>query len=67
MTDAERLNWLEHMAHEEYGLLLHACMHPTGRTGLGLAMPQRTLRQAIDQAAEECDAKLLTEWCTNNG
>jgi hypothetical protein len=49
VTDAERLDWLEKMAHMGEGLLLHATRGPTGRVGLGLS--HRTLRKAIDDAA----------------
>jgi hypothetical protein len=47
--DGSRLDWLEHMAKQPGGLLLHDGSE-TGRLGLGLFMPARTLRQAIDTA-----------------
>ena len=49
-TDAERIEWLEMMAHVKGGLLLHAETESTGHTGLGLGRPRRSLREAIDQA-----------------
>lgn len=49
-TDKERLDWLEHMAREPGGILLHAEIKSTGRLGLGLARPNRPLREAIDSA-----------------
>lgn len=49
MTDTERLDFLERMARQKDGLLLHAETLSTGRLGLGLACPQRSLREAIDQ------------------
>lgn len=49
-TDAERLDWLEKHARKPNGLLLHAETKSTGRLGLGLAWPPRSLREAIDQA-----------------
>jgi len=52
MTDAERLDWLERMARQKDGLLLHAETKSTGRLGLGLAWPPRSLRDAIDQCLE---------------
>lgn len=51
MDDKQRIDWLEMMARKRGGLLLHAETKPTGRLGIGLAMPERTLRQAIDEAA----------------
>jgi hypothetical protein len=49
-TDGMRLDWLERMAKEKGGLLLHSETEYTGRVGLGLARPDRTLRKAIDAA-----------------
>lgn len=60
-TDAARLDWLEKMAHEQGGLLLHAETQSTGRTGLGLAMPPRSLREAIDQAMRSSGAPTVSE------
>ncbi len=58
-TDTQRLDWLERMANEPGGLLLHDGSE-SGRTGLGLrpGLLIRTLRQAIDAAmdAEAPDA-----------
>ncbi len=50
-TDKERLDWLEHMANQEGGILLHDGSE-TGRLGIGLrpGTLNRTLREAIDQA-----------------
>lgn len=50
MTDSERLDWLENVARGPEGILVHACVGPTGRLGIGLQ--HRTLRQAIDQCME---------------
>lgn len=47
--DGARLDWLEVQAHERDGLLLHSELS-TGRCGLGLAHPPRSLREAIDSA-----------------
>lgn len=49
-TADQMLDWLEKMANERGGLLLHGETEPTGRTGLGLANTGRTLRQAVAQA-----------------
>jgi hypothetical protein len=49
-ADAARLDWLERMANEPKGILLHGEKESTGRCGLGLANTGRTLRQAIDDA-----------------
>jgi hypothetical protein len=49
-TADQMLDWLEHMANQPGGLLLHNEQAPTGRTGLGLANTGRTLRQAVAQA-----------------
>jgi hypothetical protein len=48
-TDAERIDWLERMANEPGGLLLHDGSEH-GRTGLGLRPGAlvRSLREAID-------------------
>lgn len=48
-TDAERIDYLERMANEPGGLLLHDGSE-SGRTGLGLRPGTlvRTLREAID-------------------
>lgn len=56
--DAERLNWLEAMANERGGLLLHDGSE-AGRTGLGLrpGSLNRTLREAIDAAMQAKEAK----------
>ena len=53
MTDSERIDWLEKMANKPQGLLLHDGTE-SGRTGLGLrpGYLNRTLREAIDQAAQ---------------
>lgn len=48
--EKRRLDWLETMAKQPGGILLHVETGPTGRLGLGLAQPNRTLRQAIDEA-----------------
>lgn len=48
--DSERLDWLEQMANEPGGLLLHDGGDFTGRAGLGLRRIGRTIRQAIDAA-----------------
>lgn len=55
--DAARLDWLEQMANEPEGLLLHDGGDFTGRHGLGLRRIGRTLRQAIDaaMAAHQCE------------
>lgn len=50
--DAGRLDWLEAMGNAKGGLLLHSEVGSTGRTGLGLGCTGRTLRQAIDDAAQ---------------
>lgn len=52
-TDAGRLDWLEAMANQPGGLLLHDG-HESGRCGLGLRPGQlsRKLREAIDQAMD---------------
>lgn len=50
ISDSARLDWLEKMARQRGGLLLHAETESTGRLGLGLASPHRTLRDAIDQS-----------------
>jgi len=49
-SDTARLDWLEKMARQRNGLLLHAETESTGRLGLGLGNPHRTLRDAIDEA-----------------
>lgn len=53
-TDKERLDWLELMANQPGGLLLHDGSE-RGRTGLGLrpGALARTLREAIDAAMPE--------------
>lgn len=50
-ADTARLDWLERMANEPGGLLLHDGSE-TGRCGLGLrpGLTDRTLRAAIDAA-----------------
>jgi hypothetical protein len=50
-TDTSRLDWLEMMANEPGGLLLHDGSE-SGRKGLGLRPGplERTLRKAIDDA-----------------
>lgn len=50
-TDVERIDFLEQLANEKGGLLLHNGTE-TGRVGLGLrpGTCNRTLRQAIDDA-----------------
>lgn len=50
-TDKERIDWLEWMAKKPEAILLHA-QEKTGRLGLGLANPDRSLRQAVDEAME---------------
>jgi hypothetical protein len=52
-TDAERLDWLEMMANQPRGILLHDGTEE-GRLGLGLrpGYANRTLREAIDQAMQ---------------
>lgn len=50
ITDKERLDWLERQALKPDGILLHDGKKVTGRTGLGIWTPSRTLRNAIDQA-----------------
>lgn len=52
MTDTEMIDWLEHMANQPGGLLLHDGSE-TGRLGLGLrpGYANRTLREAITAAA----------------
>lgn len=52
--DSDRLDWLEKMANQKGGILLHDGSE-TGRTGLGLrpGYLNRTLRQAIDSANGE--------------
>lgn len=47
-SDKERLDWLERMANQPDGILLHSEFKPTNRVGLGLANTGRTLREAID-------------------
>jgi hypothetical protein len=56
-TDKERLDWLEMMANQPGGLLLHDGSE-RGRTGLGLrpGAVVRTLREAIDMAMGESPA-----------
>lgn len=54
--DAARLDWLEQMANEPGGLLLHDGGDFTGRRGIGLRRVGRTLRQAIDAACPEIAA-----------
>lgn len=51
ITDADRIDWLEIMANQPGGILLHDGSE-IGRTGLGLrpGMLLRDLRQAIDDA-----------------
>ena len=49
-TADQMLDWLEKMANERGGLLLHSEHGSTGRRGLGLASTGRTLRQAVAQA-----------------
>lgn len=49
VRDRARLDWLEEMARQPGGLLLHSELGPPGRKGLG--MSRRSLREAIDQAA----------------
>jgi hypothetical protein len=49
-NDRARLDWLDQMANEPEGLLLHDGSRATGRRGLGLRRIGRTLREAIDQA-----------------
>jgi hypothetical protein len=53
MNDKERLDWLERMANQNGGILLHDGSE-SGRTGLGLrpGTLNRSLREAIDQAME---------------
>ena len=53
-ADAERLDWLERMANENGGILLHDGSEQ-GRLGLGLrpGTLKRTLRSAIDAARKE--------------
>ena len=48
ISDTDRLNWLEEMANEPEGILLHNGQKSTGRLGLGLG--NRNLREAIDLA-----------------
>jgi hypothetical protein len=52
-TDKERLDWLETMANQRGGILLHDGTE-TGRLGLGLrpGRSNRTLREAIDTSME---------------
>jgi len=52
MNDSERLDWLERMANQEGGLLLHDGSE-SGRLGLGLrpGTLKRSLREAIDESA----------------
>lgn len=52
LRDAERLDWLEHMAGDPGGLLLHDGSVKPPRLGLGLrpGSTRRTLREAIDAA-----------------
>lgn len=57
MTDSERLDWLEKMALEPNGILLHSETVTTGRLGLGLSRPKRSLREAIDQTTAFTDGK----------
>lgn len=54
ITDSDRLDWLERMANNNGGLLLHDGSE-TGRTGLGLrpGSLRRSLRKAIDDAMGE--------------
>lgn len=52
LTDQERIDWLEWMAKQPQGLLLHAEFQLPRRLGLGFAYPARSLRRAIDQAIE---------------
>jgi hypothetical protein len=53
-TETSRLDWLEMMANEPGGLLLHDGSE-SGRKGLGLrpGAMRRTLRQAIDDAMDD--------------
>lgn len=53
-ADTARLDWLERMANEPGGLLLHDGSE-TGRVGLGLrpGLMDRTLRAAIDAATSQ--------------
>lgn len=52
MNDSERLDWLERMANQKGGLLLHDGRE-SGRLGLGLrpGTLNRSLREAIDESA----------------
>jgi hypothetical protein len=56
--DHSRLDWLEKMANEAGGILLHDGSE-TGRIGLGLrpGCVKRTLREAIDEAMRAERAK----------
>lgn len=54
--DGERLDWLEQMANEPEGLLLHDGGDFTGRLGLGLRRVGRTLRQACDAVMKAREA-----------
>lgn len=49
-ADRDRLDWLEQMANQPQGLLLHSEEGQTGRCGLGLGSTGRTLRRAVDDA-----------------
>ena len=55
--DKARLGWLEMMANQPGGILLHDGSEE-GRTGLGLrpGTLKRTLREAIDQSMEGADS-----------
>ena len=50
-TDKEMLDWLERMANQRGGLLLHDGTE-SGRCGLGLKTLNRTLREAIADAMQ---------------
>jgi hypothetical protein len=54
ITDSDRIDWLEKMANEKGGILLHDGSE-TGRTGLGLrpGALRRSLRKAIDDAMSD--------------
>ena len=57
-TDKERVDWLEMMANQEGGILLHDGSE-TGHLGIGLrpGSLNRTLREAIDQAMAYLNAQ----------